>query len=98
MRRTLALVAGSLLVLSGCGGQAEVSTDDLEEQITTQLTEKVGRAPESVTCEDPLPAEEGERVRCLLKDGETELDVDVTASEVDGDNVRFDIQVEEAPN
>ncbi len=95
MRRTLALVAGSLLALSGCGGLAEVSTDDLEEQISTQLSEEVGRAPDSVTCEDPLPAEEGEKVRCLLKDGDTELDVEVTASEVDGDRVRFDIQVEQ---
>lgn len=98
MRRTLALVAGSLLVLSGCGGQAEVSTDDLEEQISTQLTEEVGQAPDEVTCEDPLPAEEGEAVRCTLTDGDTELDVDVTASEVDGDNVRFDIQVEQSGN
>lgn len=98
MRRTLALVAGSLLVLSGCGGQAEVSTDDLEEQITTQLTEQVGQAPDDVTCEDPLPAEEGEQVRCSLTAGESTYGIDVTASEVDGDNVRFDIQVDDEPS
>lgn len=36
-------------------------------------------------------------VRCTLTDGETQLGVDVTATEVDGDTVRFSVQVDDQP-
>ena len=98
MRRILALTAGSLLIFTGCG-QSEVSTDDLEEQISTKLTEQVGTEPKDVTCEDPLPAEEGEEVTCTLTaPDDTEYGVTVTTSSVDGDNVEFDIQVDDEPS
>ena len=73
--------------------------DDLEEQISTKLTEQVGTEPKDVTCEDPLPAEEGEEVTCTLTaPDDTEYGVTVTTSSVDGDNVEFDIQVDDEPS
>jgi hypothetical protein len=97
MRRTLAVLAGSLLVLTAGCGQREVSTDTLEEQVSTQLEAQVGQAPDSVTCPDPLPAEKGEKVRCTLEADGTKYGMDVTTSAVDGDNVKFDIQVDSKP-
>ncbi len=97
MRRSLAVLAGSLLLLTAGCGQQEVSTADLEEQVSTQLEAQVGQAPDSVDCPDPLPAEKGEKVRCTLDAGGTKYGMDVTTTAVDGDNVKFDIKVDEKP-
>lgn len=96
MRRSIALVASSLVLLSACG-QAEVSTDTLEKQVSTQLEAQVGQAPDSVTCKDPLPAKVGEKVRCELSADDTRIGLTVEATEVDGDNVKFDISVDDKP-
>ena len=98
MRRTLVVLAGSLLALTaGCGGEREVSTGLLEQQVSTQLEATVGRAPDVVTCPDALPAETGERVRCSLEADGTTYGMDVTTTAVEGDDVRFDIEVDEQP-
>ena len=97
MRRTLVVLAGSLLVLTAGCGQREVSTGTLEEQVSTQLEATVGQAPDDVTCPDPLPAEEGEKVRCELEADGMTYGMDVTTTAVDGDNVKFDIKVDDQP-
>ena len=93
MKKTLALVAGSLIALSACGGTASVSSDDVAQQISDQLAAEVGTAPDSVTCPSDLTAEVGATVTCeLTADGQT-LPVTATVTSVDGSTVIFDIQV-----
>ena len=93
MKKTLALVAGSLIALSACGGTSSVSAEDVAAQISTQLEAQVGTAPDSVTCPSDLTAEVGATVTCeLTADGQT-LPVTATVTSVDGSTVNFDIQV-----
>ncbi|MEO9322534.1 DUF4333 domain-containing protein [Nocardioides sp. C4-1] len=95
------LVAGPAVVLAlalaGCSSGGSVDQSDLEDQISTQLEEEVGQAPDDISCPGDLDAEEGETMECTLTAGEDELGVQVEVTSVDGDNVKFDIQVDEAP-
>ncbi len=86
-------VLGLLLGLAGCGGTVEA--DDVETQISDQLEAQVGQRPDSVDCAEDLPAEMDATIRCELTAGEDILGVTVTVTEVDGDKVNFDIQVDE---
>jgi hypothetical protein len=95
MRRLLAL--GACVVLVGCGAPGEVQPGQLEEQVSSQLTEVVGQAPDSVECPDPLPAEVGAEVRCTLAGGGEEYGVTVTAQEIEADTVEINIRVDEQP-
>ncbi len=95
------LLAGGLL--AGCSGsvsvgdETTVDADQVAGRVSDQLEQRVGRAPDSVDCPDDLDAEVGATVRCTLTDGETQLGVDVTVTEVDGDTVRFSVQVDDQP-
>lgn len=95
MRRLL--IPALCVALCGCGGPEAVEVDQLEQQVSTNLEESVGQAPDAVECVDPLPAEVGAEVRCTLAGGGDEFGLSVTVTEVEGDNVRFDIQVDEQP-
>lgn len=97
---TATIPATLLLVLAACSasvGGSQVSSDDLADQVSTKLAELVGRAPEKVECPDPLEAKVGAEVRCSLTDSGETYGISVTATEVDGDTVSFDIQVDEEP-
>ncbi len=95
MKKSLALVAGSLLALAACSGTATVSADDVEQQISDQLAAEVGTAPDSVTCPGELTAEVGTTMTCELTAGADTLPVTVTVTSVEGSTVNFDIQVSE---
>ena len=88
------LVLG-LLLLSGCGASV-VTQADLEKGVTDELTELVGTAPDDVTCPGDLDAEVGTTMRCTLTAGEDELGVTVTVTEVDGSDIAYDIEVDDA--
>lgn len=95
-RFAVLLTAGLALTLAGCGSLT-VDKDELEKQINTELTKSVGRSPDSVTCPKDLDGKVDATTRCELKaDGET-YGVTVKVTKVDGDNVKFDIQVDDAP-
>lgn len=88
------------LALTGCSasvGGSQVSSEELAAQVSTVLAETVGRAPELVECPDPLEAEVGAEVRCTLTDGGETYGISVTATEVAGDQVSIDVQVDEEP-
>jgi hypothetical protein len=90
------LVAVPLLVLAlaSCG-TGTVAADDVAEQAEVALEGQLGTRYE-ISCPDDLPAEVGATTRCTLAaDEDTELGVDITVTEVEGDTVNFDIQVEE---
>lgn len=99
LARSLVLVTAGA-ALAGCGllGPGSVPAADVEEQVTSELTELVGQAPDDVSCPEDLPAEEGAAITCVLSAGGETIDVEVTAASVDGSDVQLDIQVADAVN
>jgi hypothetical protein len=98
VRRVITVVLAGLVMLSAAACGSSVSKEDLQSQVSQQLTDQVGQAPESVTCPDDLDAEVGRSTRCQLRttDGTT-YGVGVTVTKVENSNVSFDIQVDPAP-
>lgn len=99
-RRHATAVGAALAVwlLAACGGDS-IDADDLSEEVSTELGELRGVEPPDVSCPDELESEVGATTTCLLtaEDGST-IDVNVEVTEVDGNDVSFDIQVADAPN
>ena len=97
--RSLVLVTAGA-ALAGCGmlGGSSVPAAEVEEKVTSELTELVGQEPDDVSCPEDLPAEEGAGITCVLSAGGETIDVDVTVSSVDGSDVQFDIEVADAVN
>ena len=88
------------LTLTGCSFEASVggnSVDeaDLEQQISDQLEEQVGQAPEEIDCPGDLDAEVDATIECKLNDNGESYPVSVTVTAVDEDTeqVRFDFEV-----
>ena len=69
----------------------------MASEISNQLKEQVGRAPDKVTCPDDLKGEVGTKEKCELKDGADTYGVTVTVTSVDGTDVKFDIKVDDKP-
>lgn len=99
MRRLFAVVALAIVPLTACSVKVthEVSRADLEAEVANQLEAQVGTAPEKIECPDSLAAEVGEKMQCVLEHEGTKLPVDVEVTEVDGDDVNFNIQVGTEP-
>ena len=66
-------------------------------KVSDQLTEKVGRKPDSVTCPDNLKGTPGSTLRCDLKGAGETYGVTVTVSDVDAGDVHFDFKVDDQP-
>lgn len=92
--RAGALLCVGILGLSACG--QSVSSDEVEEQISTQWESQMGQSPDEVDCTDDLPAEEGESITCVLTTEGESVDLTATVSSVEGDTVNFDIDVSDA--
>ena len=97
-RTTLCLVAALSLAgfgALGCGTET-IDAQDLEEEISNDLEQSAGNAPESVDCPDDIEAENGTEFTCTVntQDGE-ELDFN---GEITGDGDSFEGQVEEQPS
>ena len=99
--RTAAVLTGLTLALAGCSGSVSVGGDpvveeaELESEISTQLEETVGQAPDRIDCPEDLAGEQGTELRCVLYAGKDELGVTVTVTGVEGEQVDFDIEVDE---
>jgi Domain of unknown function (DUF4333) len=79
------------------GTSVSVDKAELAKQISAQLKQQVGRAPDSVDCPDNLKGEVGATTRCMLKDGDDAYGVNVNVTKVEGTNVNFDIKVDDQP-
>jgi hypothetical protein len=64
-------------------------------KLSDQLTEKVGRKPDAVTCPDNLKGTPGSTLRCDLKDDGQTYGVTVTVTDVDAGDVHFDFKVDD---
>lgn len=78
-RAGIALVAGGLLALAGCGAGA-IDQADLEANISEQLAEETGEAAPDISCPGDLKAEVGATTECQLS--------------VEGDDTTFPVAVE----
>jgi hypothetical protein len=94
----LAAAAVTVAALSGCSvlGDRSVPESDLETAVKQLMEEQSGHPVESVTCDGDLPGEVDATVRCTATvDGET-VGLVVTATDVDGNDVRYEVRNETA--
>ena len=96
--RGMLACTGVTAALVGCStGPPIVAKDDVAKEISTQLEQQVGKAPEEVTCPEDLKGEVGATLRCELKDNSETYGVNVTVTSVEGTNVKFDLKVDDKP-
>jgi hypothetical protein len=93
--RAPVLVAAAAALTVGCSSTPEVSQSKLEDEISNRLEDQVGTAPDDVECPDGLTGKVGQTQRCTLTAGSDTLGVDIEVAAVDGDDVSFDIQVDD---
>lgn len=93
------------LALSACSvsvGTSALTASKVEEQATAALAESQGIPLEEMPpleCPSDLPAEIGASIVCIIGDpaqGNT-YDVTITVETVEGEDVGFDIKVEDTP-
>jgi hypothetical protein len=94
----------ALVALSACQagfefgvGERSVDADHVAEQISQELEEQIGTAPQEVTCPEDLPAEEGAQITCRLTEAGETYDVTVTTASVQDGEVSIDFEVAERP-
>lgn len=99
----VSLGALTMLVATGCsfnfsaGDPGAVDSEEIATQAAAVLEEEVGQAPDDLTCSEDLPAQVDASIRCeLTGDGHT-YGVTVTTTSVEGDEVNFDVVVDEEP-
>ena len=93
------VLAVAMLALSSCGDSTPtVKQTDVEKEVSTQLEKQVGQAPDDISYPGDLKGKVGTTMRCTLTAGEDKLGVSVKVTSVDGDDVKFDIQVDQEPS
>lgn len=101
--RAALLGAGVVLALTttGCGalglGGSGVDRDRVAERTGQVLQERLGQAPDEVTCAEDLPAEVDASIECEVTHGGDTYPVTVTTTSVDGSNVEFEVEVDGQP-
>ena len=97
----VAVVAAGLLGACSAsmevGKTAAISKEQLAKLVKEKLEAQVGEKADSVTCDGDLKAKAGATQTCLLTAGGSKLGVNVTATSVNGDNVKFDVKVDDEP-
>ena len=95
----IAAVAGAAaLLLGGCSSESSVDKGDLAGEVSRQLADSAGHAPESLTCPEDLPAKVDATAKCSLSDSGQTYGVEVKVTAVDGSDVKFDIKVDDEPS
>ncbi|MGQ4272099.1 DUF4333 domain-containing protein [Nocardiopsis changdeensis] len=74
-----------------------VPADQVAQKSSEALAAAVGQTPDGFSCLEGLPAQVGAEIRCNLVDGGTNYGVTVTATAVEGDNVSWDVVVDDQP-
>jgi hypothetical protein len=94
MKRTLALVAGSVLALSAGAGiaSASVSAAELQDMLSSQMAQ-AGTAPDAVSCPDGLAPELGAAVTCAVTMGGETRGVTITVASVDNGQVSLSMSL-----
>jgi Domain of unknown function (DUF4333) len=74
-----------------------VDKNQVAKVISYQLTQQVGKKPDSVTCPDNLKGAQGATLRCQLIDSGAKYGISVTVTNVDAGDVNFDFKVDDHP-
>ncbi|OMC05180.1 hypothetical protein A5734_08455 [Mycolicibacterium fortuitum] len=95
---TAVIAAGLLGACSAhfeAGTTAGVGKEQLAKIVKEKLEAQAKAKADSVVCDDALRAKVGATQRCVLTAGTKKYGVTVTATSVDGDNVKFDVKVDD---
>lgn len=95
MKKTLAVVAGSLLALGAAGGiaSADVPAQEMQQMISEQFAAQLGKAPDSVVCPGSMATKVGSSVTCQVTAmGETHP-VTVSVASSDANGVQLSMQM-----
>ena len=97
MKKTLAVIAASLIALTASEGNASaaVSAEEMQQMISDQLTPQLGVRPDSVACPGELATDLGAAVTCQVTAGGDIHPVTVRVASVDGDGVNLSLQVDQ---
>jgi hypothetical protein len=71
--------------------------DEVASAIRRQVTQQVGKQPDSVTCPDNLKGVAGATLQCQLISGTDKYGVLVTVTSVDAGDVKFHFKVDDQP-
>lgn len=74
-----------------------VDKNQVARVISDQLSQKVGKAPDAVTCPDNLKGVVGATLRCELIDGVNKYGVQVVVTNIVGGDVKFNLKVDDQP-
>lgn len=74
-----------------------VPATQVAEVSAAELEALVGQAPQDFACLEDLPARVGAEIRCNFVDGGMNYGATITTTVVDGENVQWDIQVDDQP-
>ena len=102
MPRCLAVAVALLtaLALAACGASTEAPTlskDEIATQAKAALEKVVGQTAPPIDCPEDIPAEVGGTTTCTMHADEGDYAVSVTITSVDGEDVKFDVQVADTP-
>ncbi|RKN03770.1 DUF4333 domain-containing protein [Streptomyces radicis] len=87
----------SLLLATGCSSEdPAVDRDEVGEQSSEVLEEQYGGNID-VACDEDLPAEVGATIRCEVTGTGATYGATVTVTSVDGNDARWDIEVDDEP-
>ncbi|MET9832229.1 DUF4333 domain-containing protein [Streptomyces sp. NPDC006385] len=92
-----AAAAAALLV--GCSSEAKLSKEEVANTVAEKLAAQTGQPKPDVTCPEDLVGKVGTSLRCRLTatDG-TSFGVTTKVTSVDGDTIKYDIEVDEKPS
>ena len=100
MSRRRALLAAVPILLAGLAacGPGTLAADEVATKAEDALEQQVGTRP-NISCPHDLDAKVGAKTQCTLTaPGEsTKYGVTVTVTQVDGNNAKFDIKVDQQP-
>ncbi|WP_169792059.1 DUF4333 domain-containing protein [Jiangella muralis] len=95
-RLPAALAAAALTVaaLAGCSalGDRSVPRSDLEGAVKQLMEEQSGQPVDAVSCDGDLAGEVGASVRCTATVSGEEVGLTVTTTDVDGNDVRYEVR------
>lgn len=96
-RRLLAAVL-AVAALAGCSALSDrsVPRSDLEGAVQQLMEEQSGQPVDSVACDGDLAGEVDASVRCTATVAGEEVGLTVTATDVDGNDVRYEVRSDTA--
>lgn len=104
MKPRIAITLVTALLVTGCsfsvggGGDPEESASKVAKVASDALEEKIGRAPDELSCGDgTIDIVEGKVVDCTLTDGGVTYPATVTITDVDGNDYHVTVEVGTEP-